>query len=351
VFLAAASQRTTRIRLGHGVMLVLPPYNHPVRCAERIATLDLISDGRLDVGTGESATMLEMDSFSVRPADKRAMWTEAVEQIADMLVMEPYPGFDGQWFSMPVRNVVPKPYQRPHPPMWVACTNPDTIHFAARNGLGALAFAFTNPENAKTWVDEYYRILAEECVPITHVVNPNIAFVTPFSVHEDEDEAVRRGMDGFRFFQYALLRYAAGSPVRPGRTDLWEDYQERLRTTTDPDFFTANGGIGTPSQVRETLRAYADAGVDQMIFIQQSGRNEHEDICDALELFASDVMPEFKAEEPARRAAKAQRLAPDIEAAMARKQRRAEVADADIPDVLSVIEGYQAHMAAKQRES
>lgn len=347
VFLAAASQRTARIRLGHGVMLMPPAYNHPVRCAERIATLDLLSNGRLDVGTGESATLLELEGFGIRPGDKRAMWTEVVGQLADMLVMEPYPGFEGEFFSAPCRNVVPKPMQKPHPPMWVACTNPATIHFAARNGLGALAFAFTDADNAKAWVDEYYRILAEECVPITHVVNPNIAFVTPFSVHEDEGEATRRGMEGFRFFQYCLMRFAAGDPIRPGRTDLWADYQERRLSTTDPDFFTANGGIGTPAQVRGQLQAYADAGVDQMIFIQQSGRNRHEDICDALELFADQVLPDFAEGEPARQAAKAERLAPVVAAAMQRKQRRSEVTDEDIPSVLSVIEGFQAHQAAK----
>ena len=341
VFLAAASQRTSHIRLGHGVMLVLPPYNHPVRCAERIATLDLLSNGRLDVGTGQSATLLEMDAFGIDPRDKRDMWREALGQIADMLTMDPYPGHDGEWFQAPVRNVVPKPLQKPHPPMWVACTNPATINTAARHGLGALAFTFTNPADAKPWVDEYYRIIREECVPLTHTVNANIAFVTPFSVHVDEGEAVRRGMDGFRFFQYALMRYGFGAPTRPGRTNLWEDYLERRRTTDDPDFFTAQGGIGTPDQVRSQLQAYADAGIDQMIFIQQAGKNRHEDICDALELFASSVMDDLRADEDERRRRKAEELAPYVEAAMARRAARTEVAEADIPEVPSVMEGMQ----------
>lgn len=143
------------------------------------------------------------------------------------------------------------------------------------------------------------------------------------------------------------MRFAAGDPIRPGRTDLWADYTERRRTTTDPDFFTANGGIGTPAQVREQLAAYAEAGVDQMIFIQQSGKNRHDDICDALELFAAEMMGEFAEHEAERQAAKAERLGPVVEAAMARKQQRAEVADDAIPSVLSVMEGFQAHQAAK----
>ena len=145
VFLAAASQRTKRIRLGHGIVLMPPGYNHPARVAERIATLDLVSNGRVEWGTGESASRTELEGFGVDPAERRAMWREAVEQVANMMVMDPYPGFEGKYFSMPVRNVVPKPVQKPHPPLWVACSNRETIHLAAQLGIGALTFAFIDP--------------------------------------------------------------------------------------------------------------------------------------------------------------------------------------------------------------
>src|ERR671915_1757352 len=127
VFLAAASQRTKRIRLGHGIVLMPPGYNHPARVAERLATLDLVSKGRVDWGTGESASRAELEGFGVDPAERRAMWRETVEQVANMMVMNPYPGFQGKYFSMPVRNVLPKPVQKPHPPLWVACSNRETI--------------------------------------------------------------------------------------------------------------------------------------------------------------------------------------------------------------------------------
>src|SRR5918993_3133383 len=100
VFLAAASQRTKRIRLGHGIVLMPPGYNHPARVAERLATLDLVSNGRVDWGTGESASRAELEGFGVTPAERRAMWREAVEQTANMLVMDPYPGWEGKYFSM-----------------------------------------------------------------------------------------------------------------------------------------------------------------------------------------------------------------------------------------------------------
>jgi alkanesulfonate monooxygenase SsuD/methylene tetrahydromethanopterin reductase-like flavin-dependent oxidoreductase (luciferase family) len=126
------------------------------------------------------------------------MWQEATEQAANMLAMRPYPGFQGRWFDMPCRNLVPKPVQKPHPPIWVACSRRETIHRAARNGLGALAFAFLEPEQAAKWVEEYYNIIkSPECVPIGHSLNPNLAIVTGMSCHPDEAEAVAStGRDG-----------------------------------------------------------------------------------------------------------------------------------------------------------
>src|ERR1051325_10305876 len=192
VFLAACSQRTKRIRLGHGIVLMPPKYNHPARVAERIAALDLVSKGRVEFGTGESSAILELGGYGVPVEEKRAMWTETIEQCLNMMVMNPYPGFEGKYLSMPCRNVVPKPVQKPHPPAWVACSNRETIKLAAKLGLGALTFAFVDPAEAKHWVDDYYRILKTECVPIGHSINPNVCMVSGFSVHQDAGEAKRR---------------------------------------------------------------------------------------------------------------------------------------------------------------
>src|SRR5262245_36537738 len=97
VFLAAASQRTWRIRHGPVTVLMPPGYTHPARVADRIATLDLVANGRVDWGTGESASRAELEGFNVPPAERRAMWRETVEQVANMLVMDPYPGFHGKY--------------------------------------------------------------------------------------------------------------------------------------------------------------------------------------------------------------------------------------------------------------
>jgi alkanesulfonate monooxygenase SsuD/methylene tetrahydromethanopterin reductase-like flavin-dependent oxidoreductase (luciferase family) len=335
VFLAACSQRTKRIRLGHGIMLMPPPYNHPARAAERIATLDLVSAGRVEWGTGESASLAELGGFGISVQDKQPMWQEATREAANMMVMDPYPGYQGKYFSMPCRNVVPKPVQKPHPPIWVAASRRETIHEAARDGIGALTFAFIDPAEAIKWVGEYYDIIrSEACVPLGHSVNANIAMVGGFSCHADAEEARRRGLDGFRFFGYALGHHYIFGEHLPGRTDIWANY-ERARDLL-PIAKGGAGAIGSPEQIEQHLRQFEEAGVDQMIFVQQGGRNRHEDICESMELFAKTVMPGFKRRHAERAAKKQAELAPFIEAALRRKQRRAPLPEADIPTIVAL---------------
>ena len=146
-----------------------------------------------------------------------------------MMVLDPYPGFEGKYFSLPCRNVLPKPVQKPHPPMWMACTNRDTIKIAAQNGVGALAFSFLDPEEARLWADIYYGIIkSDACVPFGHAVNANIAMVSSFSVHHDRAEAVRRGHEGFEFFGYALNALVAHDTA-PGRTHALGRFHARSR--------------------------------------------------------------------------------------------------------------------------
>src|SRR5919199_3516300 len=196
VFLAAASQRTKDIRLGFGILPLPPGYQHPARVAETVATLDLVSGGRVEFGTGETSSGMELAGFRVDRDTKRAQWDEALDVVTRMMVEEPFAGWDGRFFEMPPRNVVPKPVQRPHPPVWVACSRRDTILLAAEKGIGALTFAFIDPEEAIHWVNDYYSTMETKGAPIGKAVNPNIACVTTFMCHEDEKEAVARGLEG-----------------------------------------------------------------------------------------------------------------------------------------------------------
>ncbi len=338
VFLAAASQRTKNIRLGHGIVQLPPGYNHPARVAERIATLDLISNGRVEFGTGESSSQAELGGFGVDRSQKRQQWEEALDVATRLLVEEPFTGHHGRFVDMPPRNLVPKPKQKPHPPLWVACSRRDTILLAARKGIGALSFSFIEPEEARGWVDEYYALLeSEECIPAGYSVNPNVAVVVPFMCHADEQTAIERGIDGAHFFGYSLAHYYVFGEHQPGRTNVWQEFErdrvqrgfarELVRATDAPlgvrllqeSMGSLRGAIGTPTQVRELLERYEAAGVDEVIFVSQAGRNRHDHICESIELFSNQVLPRFEEQRGAKEAEKRERLAPALQRALARR--------------------------------
>jgi alkanesulfonate monooxygenase SsuD/methylene tetrahydromethanopterin reductase-like flavin-dependent oxidoreductase (luciferase family) len=339
VFLAAASQRTKRIRLGHGIVQLPPAFNHPARIVERAATLDLISGGRLELGTGEASSQAELGGFGVAREEKRAQWEEALDAVARMFVEEPFAGADGRYVQMPPRNVMPKAKQRPHPPLWVACSRRDTILMAARKGLGALSFSFVEPEQAKEWVDEYYALIAsDECVPGGFAVNPNFAVVLPMMCHEDESVAIERGIDGAHFFGYSLAHYYVFGEHRPAETSIWEEFEANrdtrgfARSIVTPDqaplgvkllqegLGSLRGAVGTPDQIADLVSRYEAAGVDQVIFVLQAGKNRHDHICESIELVAERVLPRFAAEAESREEAKRARLAEACERALARRE-------------------------------
>jgi hypothetical protein len=223
--------------------------------------------------------------------------------------------------------------------VWVACSQRETIRMAARLGIGALTFAFVDPLEARSWVEEYYSIIkSDECVPIGHTVNANICMVSSFSCHRDREVAIQRGLKGFEFFGYALGSLYGFGAHKPGRTNLWKEFEAVFAKRMEgmPQMATqalsgGAGGIGTPDDLRVHLRKFEDAGVDQVTFIQQAGMNRHEHICEALELFAAEVMPEFKARTAERERRKQAELAPYIEAALKRRIGMPVLADAQIP--------------------
>jgi alkanesulfonate monooxygenase SsuD/methylene tetrahydromethanopterin reductase-like flavin-dependent oxidoreductase (luciferase family)/putative sterol carrier protein len=339
VFLAAASQRTERIRLGLGILPLPPGYQHPARVAETVATLDLISGGRVEFGTGETSSGAELEGFGVDRATKREQWDEALDVVTRMLVEEPFAGIEGRFVSMPQRNVVPKPMQKPHPPLWVACSRRETIRLAAEKGMGALSFSFVEPEEAAEWVAEYRAIIASErCVPAGFAVNPRVAVVLPMMCHPDEAEAIERGIDGAHFFGYSLAHYYVFGDHRPGRTNIYDEFLRRrdevgfarsvIRAEDAPlgvrvlqqGLGSLRGAIGTPDQIRDLCRRYEAAGVDQVVFVLQAGRNRHEHICESLQTFGAEVLPEFAAAADAVDSARDAELAGAIDAALRRRE-------------------------------
>ena len=295
VFLGAASQRTSRIRLGHGIIQLTT--NHPARVAERVATLDLVSHGRVELGLGESATTTELHPFDRRFRDKRAVWEDGVRALLPMFWSDAWE-YHGEHFDFPLRNVIPKPHQKPHPPLWVACSQLETIKMAGTLGMGALGFQFVSAEAAEAWVHAYYHAYTKHLEKLCdYATNPNIAVVSQFMCAPTDEEAMARA-SGSSFFQFALGYYGTHPPGVPGAIKLWDEYLS-YRETPAGQKVRFGGLIGSPETIRRRLRKFEKSNLDQVILLNQAGKNTHEDICSSLRLFAEEVMPEFQARDAA----------------------------------------------------
>jgi alkanesulfonate monooxygenase SsuD/methylene tetrahydromethanopterin reductase-like flavin-dependent oxidoreductase (luciferase family) len=298
-FLAAASQRTKRIRLGHGIYQLTT--NHPARIAERAASLDLLSNGRVELGMGESASITELEPFGVDMEKKREIFEEAVRAIIPMFKAGPSE-HHGKHFDMPLRMVVPKPLQKPHPPLWVACSQLETLAKCGEWGMGALGFQFVSADAAHAWVHAYYNAFVKRQKKLAdYRTNPNIALVSFFMCAPTDEEARARA-DGDTFFQFAL-RFYGQSPGRrrppAGTVNTWDEYHKWKAANPEAHAAALRGGlIGSPETIRRKLRRFQSSNIDQVVLLNQAGRNTHEHICESLELFAKEVMPEFQAAHP-----------------------------------------------------
>jgi len=309
VFLGAASQRTKNIRLAHGIVQLTT--NHPARVAERVSTLDLISGGRVEFGIGEGSSVTELHPFDRRFRDKREVWEDAVRAVIPMFT-QTSAEYHGKYFDFPARNVLPKPLQKPHPPLWVAASQLETIEMAGRRGMGALAFQFISAEAAEAWVHAYYSAYLNELDKLAdYATNPNIAVVSGFMCAETDEEAHRQA-EGWTFFQFALRFYNSHGPVEPGSISLWDEYQVWCKSP-EGQKTKLTGLIGSPETLRRKLRKFEQSNVDQVILLNQAGKTTHEDICSSLELFAREVMPEFHEREPEHQAWKQAVLSRELE--------------------------------------
>lgn len=318
VFLAAVSQRTENVRIGHGIVQMPPYINHPARVAERIATLDLVSDGRVEYGIGAGASETELGGYYVPQEEKKAMMLEGARAVVEMLTQSPFPGMQGKYVKMPSRNVVPKPLQKPHPPMWLACSNRTSILQAARLGLGALTFSFIGPEQARQWVNDYYETFEKECEPLGYSVNPNFAIACPFLCDRDEAKMERIGAEAYGFFIYGLGHYSFFGAHEPGRYDIWDEFKNHPKEFASPEGRTQDC-VGTPERLRAQLREFEQVGIDQVICLSQAANISHQMLCSSYELFAKEVLPEFKERDQKAEHRRAERRARLSEIAMPRR--------------------------------
>lgn len=296
VLYGAISQRTKRIRIGHAVALLPGQYNHPVRVAEHAAVLDILSNGRVDLGTGRSTTLIEMDGFEVDPEETRARWEEAIHMIPRMWTEDPF-SHEGRFYNIPPRSVIPKPVQNPHPPLWVACSQPESFKNAGEMGLGVLCFNLGGHEELKERVQEY-REGIKHANPVGVTINDQVAAMCVVHCGEDDEEARRiGGPEGTWFVQMAESLYAPwqGRKVPDSYKFAVDAIQtERVDKTAEDHLASGAFAMGNPDTVIEVLKHYQDAGVDQVLCFVQPGRLEHTRIMESIKLMGRHVIPFFK---------------------------------------------------------
>ena len=314
VFLAAVSQRTQSIRIGHGVVLLPYPFNHPIRVAERIATLDILSRGRVEFGTGRSG-LHEQGGFEIPSDESRAMWQEALSIIPKMWATDSF-SHDGRYFKIPERNVIPKPVQKPHPPIWLACTSPDSWNLAAQNRIGALGLTLMlSVEEMQAHVDRY-REAQKGGTPAGAKPNDQARIFTIAHCAETDRKAMEQGggeaaLWYLDFILNKLLKLEIAQADSGGAkpyTQFIERYSVLKGHASQglrPEAFDREDMIitGDPDTCIRKIERYAEAGVDGILCLMQAGRIQHPDIMRSIELFGKHVVPHFKAKEQKAQAA------------------------------------------------
>jgi alkanesulfonate monooxygenase SsuD/methylene tetrahydromethanopterin reductase-like flavin-dependent oxidoreductase (luciferase family) len=295
VFLSAAAAQTRNIHIGQGIALCLPPVNHPARIAERAAALDIISNGRLEFGTGRSATWTELGGFRTEPDDTKDMWDEVIRAIPRMWTEEIFE-WDGQYFSMPARAILPKPVQKPHPPMWVAVSSPETAIQAAERGMGLLGVSIGTPDQYRQRIADYRRIIKNPD-PVGQFVNEQVNGVGWMYCGESDEEAQQVGAPGAAAFMRAAAHLTGVGNIYPSSAYSSQANAIQLRDRPG-DVLSAVGGtstpIGNPDTVIAALRQWEAVGVDRMVFLINFDQViPHKQILASLKRFAAEVMPAF----------------------------------------------------------
>jgi alkanesulfonate monooxygenase SsuD/methylene tetrahydromethanopterin reductase-like flavin-dependent oxidoreductase (luciferase family) len=308
VFLTAAAMRTERIRIGQGVALLPYRFNHPIRVAERAATLDIVSNGRLEFGTGRSSSY-EQEGFEVPLEESREQWQEALEMIPRMWERRPF-SHEGRFFRIPERDVIPKPIQQPHPPIWMAATSPESWRLAARNGIGILGLSIYVPVSA---VERQIRSYREELVhakPVGKQVNDRVGVFTIAHCAETraQAEANHAHAAAIEYLNYAFKVFASGiTPERARAGDsphlsleLAREFPllpKMIRGEVTYEELDAEDMviIGDVAHCIAKLERYRAAGADRVLCLMQASRIPHAAVLRSIELFGRHVIPHFDA--------------------------------------------------------
>ncbi|MDQ1736090.1 MAG: hypothetical protein QOH56_2341 [Pseudonocardiales bacterium] len=299
IWLAAAAQHTETIRLGHGIALLPTPFNHPVRVAERIGALDILSHGRIDLGTGRSIAEHEIDGFGIDPGDTRGMWAESVELMQKLWMhRDEEVSFDGQYVKLPPRKVFPRPVQDPHPPMWLAATSPPSYQLAGEYGLGVLAFGMAIDKDAMgRRLAEWRAAMATTTRNVSMKNEQAAIFMMSFCAPTD-DEAIATCEQSFvEYLDVTIdhfLRWGEKRELPPGYEWYAKAVKQGARSGKAKfEYLIENGMVlvGSPATITKTIEEFKDTGATQMLVAMQLGTIPHEKVLESIRLFGSEVIP------------------------------------------------------------
>jgi alkanesulfonate monooxygenase SsuD/methylene tetrahydromethanopterin reductase-like flavin-dependent oxidoreductase (luciferase family) len=293
-FLAFVAARTKNIHIGSGIFNITPPVNHPARIAERVAMLDHLSEGRFEFGTGRGSSTTEQKGFGIEESElTREMVAEALPQIVRMWRDEEY-SYDGKFFSMPQRNVLPKPYSKPHPPLWMAAGSPGTFDLAAELGVGVLCFGFSTPDQLTPLVTRYKEKIGDCTNPVGEYVNNNVMITTQMICMEDGAKARKTFLEGDSNYHLSLVfRYLDTFP-RPAGIPEWPAIIPAMDAATlDAAIAAGVTAVGTPDEVAKAVESFAATGADQLAFGMLSTSMPIEACQEAVETFGKHVLGDF----------------------------------------------------------
>jgi len=313
-FLAFVAGRTSRIHVGHGVVCLPPAMNHPVKVAERIATLDILSEGRLHFGVGKGGTQQEAGTFGYDLETLQPQIDEAMYLIPKIMVQDEIE-HHGKYIDIPLRPVHPKPYQDPHPPMYLACTRTDSLVWAGSRGMGGLVLGFGGPEEVAAKNAVYRSAWASRKVEEQVGYNPieHLAALCPAIVLEDGPKARAIGIRGQRYFMEAISHWYTGGPM-PDHTK-WADDDLMVTQTTgesvirsrwaseelvvdfsDPQLalLNPNHAYGTVEDAIGYVSRLKEAGVDEVLFMCQMGTVPQDAQLETIRNIGQHVIPHFK---------------------------------------------------------
>jgi alkanesulfonate monooxygenase SsuD/methylene tetrahydromethanopterin reductase-like flavin-dependent oxidoreductase (luciferase family) len=285
---------TERIHIGSGIFNPLPPVNHPAKVAERVAMLDHLSEGRFEFGTGRGAGSHEILGFLPDMKDlsgTREIWEDVIAEFPKMWMQDTYEGYQGKFWSLPPRKILPKPYKKPHPPMWYAAGNQSSWSMAAKKGLGILGFSVQDFEGLKPVLAAYKEAIVD-AEPIGAFVNDNVMITTSAYVAETEEAAMRSFVKARPMYLVSnVYRYHDTFP-HPPEIPSWPELIPDLDDEGARAMMAAGGSMaGTPDIVLEACQKWADAGVDQLSL--GIGPAPLEETLETIRLFGEHIIPKL----------------------------------------------------------